>query len=128
MSSKKYQSEVLEENGQWTARINRRLSSRKSKVSKEQSGFSSESDAQAWADDALSEFINTQQTANNRQGESRKLNDEVKRQRSNRRSEKTELAKQAKEQAALDQGVLDNKSSDAEADQGFDDYSDFEES
>ena len=128
MSSKKYQSEVLEENGQWIARINRRLSSRKSKVSKEQGGFSSESEAQAWADEALSEFINTQQTANSRQGESRKLNDEVKRQRSNRRSEKTELAKQAKEQAALDQGALDNQSSEAESDQGFDDYSDFEES
>ncbi len=123
MSSKKYQSEVLEENGQWIARINRRLSSRKSKVSKEQGGFSSEPEAQAWADDALSEFINTQQTANSRQSENRKLNDEVKRQRSSRRSEKTELAKQAKEQAALD-----NQSSDAEADLGFDDYSDFEES
>jgi len=122
MSSKKYQSEVLEENGQWLARINRRLSSRKSKVSKEQGGFSTEAEAQAWADETLTEFINTQQTANSRQGESRKQNDEVKRQRSNRRSEKTELAKQAKEQDALD-----NQNSSTDADQGFDDYSDFED-
>lgn len=123
MSSKKYQSEVIEQNGQWLARINRRLSSRTSKVSKEQGGFSSESDAQAWADDALSEFINTQQTANSRQGENRKLNNEIKQQRSSRRSEKTELAKQAKEQTALD-----NQNCDSEPDKGFDDYSDFEES
>lgn len=123
MSSKKYQGEVLEENGQWIARINRRLSSTTSKVSKQQSGFANETEAQAWADKELSEFVNTQKSANSRQGEQRKLNNEVKRQRSSRRSKKTELAKQSKEQAAVD-----NQSSDAEPDQGFDDYSDFEES
>ncbi len=123
MSSKKYQSEVVEENGQWLARINRRLSSRKSTVSKEQGGFKSEAEAQAWADEALSEFINTQKTANSRQGDSRKLNSEIKRERSSRRAEKTELAKQAKEQTALD-----SQNAKAETDQGFDDYSDFEDS
>jgi len=38
MSSKKYQTEVLEENGKWTARITRKLSSKKSTVSKQQVG------------------------------------------------------------------------------------------
>lgn len=102
MSSKKYQTEVLEENGKWTARITRKLSSKKSTVSKQQEGFATQAEAETWANDTLATFIDTQKTANNRQGENRKNNDEVKRQRSNRRAEKTELAKQEKQQAELD--------------------------
>jgi len=48
MSSKKYQSEVLQDDDNWTARITRQVTSRKSIVSKQKEGFASEGDAQAW--------------------------------------------------------------------------------
>ena len=77
MSSKKYQSEVLQEGDIWTARITRQITSRKSIVSKQQDGFSSETEAQAWVKINLAEFISTQKSANSRQGTSRKGQEET---------------------------------------------------
>lgn len=99
MSSKKYQSEVLQEGDTWTARITRQVTSRKSMVSKQQDGFSNETEAQAWVETNLAEFVNTQKSANSRQGTSRKGQEEMKRQRSSRRAEKTEIAKREKAEA-----------------------------
>ncbi|MGK0376052.1 MAG: hypothetical protein ACJA2E_002541 [Arenicella sp.] len=101
MSSKKYQSEVLQEGDSWTARITRQITSRKSLVSKQQDGLASEAEANAWVETNMAEFISTQKSANSRQGGSRKDQEEIKRQRSSRRAEKTEVTKQAKKDAAL---------------------------
>jgi hypothetical protein len=99
MASKKYQINVVQSNDTWTAQITRQVTSLKVHVSKEQSDFKTESEATAWADEALTEFVNTQKSANQRKGSSRKESEEVKRQRSARRSEKTEAVKLAKEEA-----------------------------
>jgi hypothetical protein len=101
MSSKKYQSDVIQDGGEWVARITRQISSVKSIVSKQQGGFASDTEAQAWADTNLAEFISIQKNANSRQGSSRKDHKEVKRLRSSRRAEKTETAKRERAELAL---------------------------
>ena len=103
MSSKKYKSKISKDGETWVASITRQVTSRKSIVSKKQEGFSSETEAQSWADSNLSEFINTQKTANSRQGTHRKDQDEIKRQRSSRRAQKADLAKREKAAADLEQ-------------------------
>jgi len=93
MSGKKYFTQIEQIDTHWTAQVVRRLSKHKTHVSKQQKGFASEADANSWAEAALKEFINTQQNANVRQGDQRKETEEMKRQRSARRAEKTEDAK-----------------------------------
>lgn len=96
MSSKKYRSEIEQHGDSWTARITRQVTSRKSITSKQQDGFNTEPEAQAWVDATLPEFISTQQNANTRHDSSRKEQQEIKRQRSSRRAEKTESVKREK--------------------------------
>ncbi|MFT4634398.1 MAG: hypothetical protein ACI854_001098 [Arenicella sp.] len=112
MSSKKYQSEVLQDGDDWVARITRQVTSVKSLVSKQQDGFANQAEAQAWVETNMAEFINTQKSANSRQGGSRKDQEEVRRLRSSRRAEKTETAKNAKKDAELAEQT-------PEADTGF---------
>ncbi len=97
MSSKKYHTHVEQNGDHWTAQIVRQVTKHKTHVSKQQGDFSSEADANAWAEDALGEFVNKQQQANARQGSQRKETEEIRRQRSERRAEKTEIAKLNKE-------------------------------
>ena len=108
MSSKKYQSDVVQDGAQWTARITRQITSRKSIISKQQEGFSNEAEAVAWAETNLTDFISTQKNANSRQGSSRKDQQEVKRLRSSRRAEKTETAKREKEALVADKNSRDS--------------------
>jgi len=119
MSSKKYQSEVLQDDDNWTARITRQVTSRKSIVSKQKEGFASEGDAQAWVEITMAEFISTQKKANSRQGSSRKEQEEIKRQRSSRRAEKTEIAKREKAESALA-----NQKTNVDSGSDFDSYDD----
>ena len=107
MASNKYQIQVTATGDTWTAQITRQITSRKVHVSKEQGDFKTEAEAQQWADDAIKEFVNTQKTANQRQGSSRKQSEETKRLRSARRAEKTEAAKLAKEAALNDEAMED---------------------
>ena len=98
-ASSKYQSKLTQNGDIWHAQITRQVTSKKVHISKEQGGFQSEVEAQKWADENLAEFIGTQKTANQRQSDSRKLNEETKRLRSERRAIKTEEEKLAKERA-----------------------------
>lgn len=99
MASNKYQIQVEQSDDTWTAKITRQVTSKTVHVSKEQTDFKTEVEATEWANDALTEFVSTQKSANQRQGSSRKEYEEVKRQRSARRAEKTEAEKLAKEEA-----------------------------
>lgn len=107
MTSKKYQTNVIQNDDSWTAQITRQITSRKVHVSKEQGNFKSESEATDWANEALTEFVSTQKKANERQGSSRKETEETKRLRSARRAEKTEAAKLAKEEALNNEAMTD---------------------
>ena len=108
MSSKKYRINIEQSGETWTAQIVRQVSKLKMHVSKEQCGFADESDAQIWADSALTEYIGTQKKANARQAAQRKQSEEIKRERSSRRAEKTKAAKEAQKQAELDQAMVEN--------------------
>ncbi len=106
MNSKKYQSEVVADGTTWVARINRQVSSRKSIISKQKEGFSSQVEAENWAQSTLNEFISTQKIANSRQSDHRKQQTEIKRQRSSRRAKKTETLKAEKLESSLDDPPL----------------------
>ena len=112
MASNKYQIQVEQSGDTWTAKITRQVTSRKVHVSKEQSDFKTEVEATEWADEALKEFVNTQKSANQRQGSSRKEFEEIKRQRSARRAEKTEAEKLAKEEALNAEAMEDSDDED----------------
>ncbi len=57
MSQKKYQITVAEEGGNWSAAIVRKVSSRKSTITKSQDGFASEAEASSWADTELKALL-----------------------------------------------------------------------
>ncbi len=57
MSQKKYQITLAEEGESWSAAIVRKVSSRKSTVTKSQGGFGSEAEASSWADTELKALL-----------------------------------------------------------------------
>jgi len=65
-TSKKFDIRLIEENATWTAQITRRVTARKTIVSKAQDGFTSEAEAQAWADEEFKTFVKVSQERNKR--------------------------------------------------------------
>ncbi|MDP2559778.1 DUF3622 domain-containing protein [Psychrobium sp. 1_MG-2023] len=65
-NSKKFDINLIEDNGSWTAQITRRKTAKQTIVSKSQDGFASESDAQSWAEEQLKEFLQTIAARNKR--------------------------------------------------------------
>jgi hypothetical protein len=70
-TSKKYSVQIVEEDNFWTADIVRRVNARSNIVSKSQSGFASEAEAQAWADTELQGFMTNQSERNKRRAKKR---------------------------------------------------------
>jgi Protein of unknown function (DUF3622) len=56
-SNKKYTTRTVQTKTDWTAEIVRRVTSKKTTVSKSQGGFSSEEEAQSWAEKELAAFL-----------------------------------------------------------------------
>jgi len=71
MAKGKYGFRIIEEDSSWTAQITRKISARKTGVSKSQKGFSSESEAKAWVDKELETFLNSLKERNKRQSQKR---------------------------------------------------------
>jgi hypothetical protein len=69
--SKKFQYQVTQDNDSWKAEIIRRVSSKKTTVSKQQSGFSSEEEAKDWAETELAQFLKQLSAKNKSRAESR---------------------------------------------------------
>ncbi len=57
MSQKKYEITITENDQNWTAAIVRKVSSRKTMVTKSQDGFASETEASSWADTELKALL-----------------------------------------------------------------------
>ena len=57
--SKKYDYQVSQDQATWAVKIIRRASSKKSVVTKSQSGFSTEAEAQAWGQDEVKTLLKT---------------------------------------------------------------------
>jgi len=64
--SKKFDVRLIEEGATWTAQITRRKTARETIVSKSQDGFASESEAQAWGDEQLADFVKNAAEKNKR--------------------------------------------------------------
>lgn len=60
----KYAIQLTQEETFWTANITRRVSRKDAVVSKSQSGFATEAEAQAWGDSELKGFIENQSKRN----------------------------------------------------------------
>ena len=63
---KKYCYRVLQDDTHWATEIVRRVSARKTVVSKHQGGFATESEAQQWGESELKLFLNNLQERNKR--------------------------------------------------------------
>ena len=75
--SQKYSvSVVVQSDNTWCAKIERQITSKKKVVSKQQDGFTSETEATTWAEQELATFISAQQTSNERHGEQRTIRDD----------------------------------------------------
>ena len=73
MAKGKYGSRILQEGTSWTAEITRKISSKRTGVSKTQDGFSSESEAQAWIEKELPVFLKSLGEQNKRRADEREL-------------------------------------------------------
>ncbi|GAA5192191.1 DUF3622 domain-containing protein [Ferrimonas gelatinilytica] len=69
--SKKYDYRVTEKGGVWSAAIIRRVTARRTAVSKKQGKFATEAEAIAWAEAELKTFLASQSERNKRKAESR---------------------------------------------------------
>jgi len=63
---KKYDFNLVLVDGTWTAEIVRKITSKKTVVSKSQAGFASEAEAQVWAETELKGFLQNQIERNER--------------------------------------------------------------
>lgn len=55
--SKKYDYRVVQDNTHWTVEIIRRVTAKKTLVSKNQTGFNTEAEAQAWGQEEVKAFL-----------------------------------------------------------------------
>ncbi|WP_159738705.1 DUF3622 domain-containing protein [Vibrio atypicus] len=72
----KFAIRTTEKRNGWCAEITRQVTSRKTTVSKRETGFETEAEAQAWAEKELAGFIKNQAERNERKGEARKVREE----------------------------------------------------
>jgi len=68
-SGKKYQFKAIQKESTWTGQIIRRVSSKRSMVSKRQEGFASEAEAIAWGEIELKAFLVKQGERNTRKSQ-----------------------------------------------------------
>jgi len=69
---KKFDFRVEQDGSQWKAEIIRRVTSKKTTVSKHQGGFATEAEAQAWGENELKLFSKNLETRNKHRNSARK--------------------------------------------------------
>ncbi|MBW1821413.1 MAG: DUF3622 domain-containing protein [Deltaproteobacteria bacterium] len=67
--NKKYDIQLVRDKNSWTAEITRKITSRKTAVSKRQEGFPTETEAQEWGEKELKSFLESQNARNKRRSE-----------------------------------------------------------
>jgi len=70
-TSSKYAIQIVQDNSIWTADITRRVSRKEVVVSKTETGFATEAEAQAWADAELKGFVENQNERNKKRNSTR---------------------------------------------------------
>lgn len=69
--NKKFDFRLIQENDTWTAQITRRMTARKTVVSKKKQGFESEAEAQTWAETQLQAYLDNLVKRNDRRAKQR---------------------------------------------------------
>lgn len=105
-NNKKFAIRVSEKRNGWCAEITRQVTSRKTSVSKRETGFETEAQAQEWAEKELAGFIQNQAARNDRKGEARKVRIEreerLAQEAAEKKARRIEQAKLAAAQAEID--------------------------
>ncbi len=65
-TSSKYAVQIVQDESVWTANITRRVSRKEVKISKSQTGFATEAEAQTWGEAELKGFVDNQGERNKR--------------------------------------------------------------
>jgi hypothetical protein len=73
IKNKKYDFLVVQDGDTWRTDITRRVSSKRSTVSKSQDGFASEAEAIKWGENELKTFLKKLEEQNKRRNEQRQL-------------------------------------------------------
>ena len=68
---------IKENDSKWDAEITRRVTSRKTTVSKRKKGFATQELAEQWSKEQLADFLENLQTGNKRKAEKRTLRNEL---------------------------------------------------
>ena len=74
---KKYGLRVIEAEGTWTAQVTRRMTARKTVVSKSQKGFATEAEANEWGNKALQQIVENLMVRNERRAKQRNERNEA---------------------------------------------------
>ena len=72
----KFDYRIKQDNEQWSAEITRRVTARKTSVSKRKKGFATQELAEQWAKETLTGFLDNLQESNKRKAEKRTVRDE----------------------------------------------------
>tara|TARA_R110001583_G_scaffold112917_6_gene263171 strand:+ start:60642 stop:61025 length:384 start_codon:yes stop_codon:yes gene_type:complete len=113
---KKFDFSVKQDGEQWNAEITRRVSARKTSVSKQKKGFESEALATEWAQEKLAECLANLQAGNKRKSEKRTARNELATKQASEKEAAAALYEE-KQQAYFD--ALDDEDSE-EDDNDFD--------
>jgi len=73
----KFDYRITQDDGKWNAEITRRVTARRTNVSKRKKGFASEESAQAWAKETLTQYIENLQAATKRKADKRIVRNEI---------------------------------------------------
>ena len=99
---KKYDFSVMQDDKGWTAGIIRKVSARRTVVSKSKDGFATEAEAVAWAEETLKGFLDGQTQRNKRRDERREIRREQEAEAAAARAAAIAAAEAARAEAAED--------------------------
>jgi hypothetical protein len=97
----KFEYNVTQDGQQWNAAITRRVTSRKTSVSKQKKGFATEEEATQWATEALAGYLENLKDANARKAQRRTERNEL--------AQKAETEKEAAQVAYQEKRVADKE-------------------
>ncbi|WP_028116730.1 DUF3622 domain-containing protein [Ferrimonas senticii] len=114
--SKKFSLLVEQTEEQWTAKIVRKVSNRRTMVSKKKGRFATEAEAQAWGEQTLAEFQQNQAQRNERHAKARIERQAIAEQKAERAEQKAAERRAARAAAQQEEGEFE-----------FDEFDDFED-
>ncbi|EEX91611.1 hypothetical protein VIOR3934_10740 [Vibrio orientalis CIP 102891 = ATCC 33934] len=107
--NQKFAIRVTEKRNGWCAEITRQVTSRKTSVSKRETGFETEVQAQEWAEKELASFVQNQAVRNERKGEARKVRIEREERQAQEAADKKARYEEAKLVAAAQAEIDDEE-------------------